>query len=212
MRRTLWLEFAEQDADATNDVVGGVAVRSDGDKLDWEGADVWAENDAIFVEVDEAEGKRGSVADGEEGGLVGAVGGEGAVVAIEYGDGAGGENGVHGGGLLGVDADGEEALPVSAEGMGAGAVALEARGRDLDGLHNAAGWSVGEVHGDGGRDDGDKLHGVAGSRGVTGMQGLASVKIEADAEVVACLNFERQKFVDGEVLRGEDAVEALERE
>lgn len=72
------------------------------DELDGEVAGVGAEDEAAFVEVDEAEQERGAAADGVECGLVGAVGSQRVVVAIEDGDGSRGEDGVHCGGLLGV--------------------------------------------------------------------------------------------------------------
>lgn len=68
---------------------------------------------------------------------MGPVGGEGVVVAIDDGDGSWSDEGLHGGGLLDVDADGEEALPVGAGGRGADVVrviAVEAGGGDLEGL------------------------------------------------------------------------------
>jgi hypothetical protein len=71
--------------------------------------------------------------------LMSAVGGQGVVVAIEDGDGAGGDKGVHGGGLLGVGTDGQEALPVSVFGGRPGAVVVQARGGDLDGFDDGRG-------------------------------------------------------------------------
>ena len=69
-----------------------------------------------LVEVDEAEEKGDAATDGVERGLVGAVGRERVVVAIEDGDGTGGEKRIHCGGLLRVSADGKEALPVGVAG------------------------------------------------------------------------------------------------
>jgi hypothetical protein len=131
---------------------------------------------------------------------VGAVGGEGVVVAIEDGDGAGGDEGVHGGGLLGIGADGEEALPVGVPGRGAdavGVIAVEAGGGDLDGFDDGCGRDAGIVHGGGGRDDGNDLGGIAGRDGKGRLRGV---------------EVEGEELVDGEVLGGEDAVEAFERE
>jgi hypothetical protein len=128
------LEFGEDEADAAYDVVGWSFVGGEGEELDGKVAGPRAEDEAAFVEVDEPEKESGSAADGIEGGLVGAIGSEGVVVAVEDDDGAGGDEGVHGGGLLGVGADGEEALPVGVFGGGAGAVVVEAGGRDLDGF------------------------------------------------------------------------------
>jgi len=110
------LEFGEDEADAAYDVVGRGFVGGEGEKLDGEVAGVGAEDEAAFVEVHEAEQEGGAASDGVESGLVGAVGGERVVVAVEDGDGAGRDERIHGGGLLGVGADGEEALPVGVFG------------------------------------------------------------------------------------------------
>jgi hypothetical protein len=193
----LSLELGEEEADAAYEVVGWGFVGGERKKLDGEFPGPGAKDEAAFVEVDETEEERGSAADGVEGGLVGAVGGEGVVVAIEDGDGSGSDEGLHGGGLLGVGADGEEALPAGVGGRGAGAVgmiAVKARGGDVDGLDDGGGGDVGFVHGDGGRDDGDRFYGVAG------------------LELGGGLEIEREKLVDGDVLGGENAVEAFEGE
>ena len=128
---------------------------------------------------------------------MGAVGGERVVVAVEDGDGTGGDEGVHGGGLLGVGTDGEEALPVGMFGGRAGAVVVQAGGGDLDGFDDGGWGDAGLVHGGGGGDDGNDLYGFAGLGG-DGRVGGGEV--------------ERQNLVDSEVLRGEDAVEAFEGE
>ena len=125
---------------------------------------------------------------------MGAIGGKRVVVAVEDGDGAGGDEGVHGGGLLGVGADGEEALPVRVGGGGAdavGEIAVQAGGGDLDGFDDGRGGDAGLVHGGGGGDDGDDLDGVAGVGGNGGLGGG---------------DLEREDLIDGEVLRGEDSV------
>jgi hypothetical protein len=188
------LEFGEDETDATDEIVGWRFVRGERDELDGEVAGVGSEDEASFVEVDEAEQERGAAADGIECGLVGAVGSQRVVVAIEDGDGTGGEDGVHGCGLLGVGTDGEEALPVGVGGGGAGAVVVESRGRDLDGFDDGRGGDAGLVHGGGGRDDRNDFDGVARGNGSGGGQ------------------FEGKNLVDVEVLRCEDAVEAFERE
>ena len=59
------------------------------EKLDGEVSGVGAEDEAAFVEVDKAEEKSDPTSDRVERGLMGAVGGEGVVVAIEDGDGSG---------------------------------------------------------------------------------------------------------------------------
>jgi hypothetical protein len=188
------LEFGEDEADATHKVVGGSLVSGERDELDGEVARVGAEDEAAFVEVDEAEQERSAAADGVECGLVGAVGSQRVVVAIEDGDGSGGDDGVHGGGLLGVGSDGEEALPVGVGGGGAGTVVVETGGGDLDGFYDGRGRDAGLVHGDRGRDDRNDLDGVAGGD----QSGSGEV--------------EGKNLVDVKVLRGEDTVEAFERE
>ena len=110
------LEFGEDEADAAYDVVGWGFVGGQGEQLDGEVAGVRAEDKTAFVEVDEAEKESGSAADGVEVGLVGAAGSQGVVGTVEDGDGSWRDEGFHGGGLLGVDADGDEALPVGAGG------------------------------------------------------------------------------------------------
>jgi hypothetical protein len=178
-------------------------VGGEGKELDGEVAGPGAEDEAALVEGDEAEEESGAAADGVEGGLVGAVGGERVVVAVEDGDGAGGDERVHGGGLLGVGADGEEALPVGVPVRGAdavGVIAVEAGGGDLDGFDDGCGRDAGIVHGGGGRDDGNDLGEVAGRGGDGGLRGGEGV------------DFEGEDLVDGEVLGGEDTVEAFERE
>ena len=83
------LEFGEDEADAAYDVVGWGFVGGEGEELDGEVAGVGAEDETAFVEVDEAEEEGGAAADGVERRLVGAVGGEGVVVAVEDDQGAG---------------------------------------------------------------------------------------------------------------------------
>ena len=107
------LEFGEDEADAAYEVVGRGFVGGERDELDRKAAGVRAEDEAALIEVDEAEEESGAAADSVERRLVGAVGSKGVVVPIEHGDGSGADEWVHGGGLLGVGADGEEALPVS---------------------------------------------------------------------------------------------------
>jgi hypothetical protein len=143
-------------------------VVEEGQELNGEVADVGAEDEAAFVEVDEAEEEAGAAADGVEIGLVGAVGGEGVVVTVEDGDGSGGDERVHGGGLLGVGTDGEEALPLGVTGCGSGAVVVEAGGGDVDGFDDGGGGDAGVVHGGGGGDDGDDVGEVLILRGAVG--------------------------------------------
>src|ERR1700678_151372 len=114
--QSLVLEFGEDEADAADYVVGWGFVCGEGKELDGEVAGPGAEDEAAFVEVYEAEEESGAAADGVERRLMGAVGSEGVVMAVEDGDGSGGDEWVHCRGLLGVGADGEEALPVGVRG------------------------------------------------------------------------------------------------
>jgi len=204
--RVIALEFGEDQADAAYDVVGWGFVVGEGKELDGEVAGPGAEDETALVEVDVAEEEGGAATNGVESGLVGAVGCEGVVMAVEDCDGAGRDEGVHGGGLLGVGADGEEALPVGLGGGGTdavGVIAVEAGGGDGDGFDDGGGGDAGVVHGGGRGDDGDDLDGFAGSSWEGGLRG---------GEGVQGVNFQGKDLVDGEVLRGEDAVEAFEGE
>lgn len=93
-----------------------------------------AEDEVAAVEVDVAEEEGVAGADGVEVGLGGAEGGERDVVAIEDDDGSAGEKGGHGGGLFGIDADREKALPIGTAGGGAGGTALETGGGEVERL------------------------------------------------------------------------------
>lgn len=147
----------------------------------------------VLVEVDEAEEEGGAEADGVGGGLVWAVGGERGVVTVDDDDRSLGEEGGHGGGLVGVDADGDEAMPVFAGGGGAGAIFEEARGGEGDAFDDGGGRDFGLLDGDGRGDEGDGLGGVCGwGSGGGEMEG--------------------EDLLDGEFLCGEDAVEAFEGE
>jgi hypothetical protein len=172
-------------------------VGGQGEELDGEVARIGAEDETAFVEVDEAEEQGRAAADGVEGGLVGAIRGERVVVAIEDGDGSRSDERVHGGGLLRVGTDGEEALPVGVPRGGAGTVVVQAGGGDLDGFDDGRGRDAGLVHGGRGRDYGDDLGWIAGVGWDGGVGG---------GEV------QWQDLVDGEILRREDTVEAFEGE
>ena len=98
---TIALELGEDEADATDDVVRRRLVGGEGDELDGKLAGVGAKDEVAFVEVHKAKGERGSAANGVERGLVGSIGGQGVVVTVEDDDGSDGDEGIHGGGLLG---------------------------------------------------------------------------------------------------------------
>lgn len=193
-------ELGEDKADAADDVVGWGFVSGKGEKLDGEVAGVGAKDETTFVEVDEAQEESGAPADGVERGLVGAIRSERVVVTVENGDGSGRDEWVHGGGLLGVCADGEEALPMGVRGGGAdaiGVIAVETGGGDLDCFDDGGGGNPGFIHGGRGRDDGNDLDWIAGLGGDGRLCGR-----QVDGE----------DLVDGEILGGEDAVETVERE
>jgi hypothetical protein len=93
--------------------------------LNWEGKRERAEDESAIVELDVPKDEASAATDGIEGLLVGPVRRQRVVVTIQYNDSPGGDHGVHGGGLLSVRSDGEEALPVYALQGGAGAIVLE---------------------------------------------------------------------------------------
>jgi hypothetical protein len=78
-----------------------------------------------------------------------------------------------------------------------GEIAVQAGGGDLDSFDDGGRGDAGLVHRGGGGDHGDDLDGIAGLGG--------------DGELCGG-DVERQDLVDGEILRGEDAIEAFERE
>jgi hypothetical protein len=95
---------------------------------------------------------------------------------------------------LGIGADGEKALPMGVLRVGARTIVLKPGGGDVNGLDDRAGTDLGFVHSGRGRDDGDCVDGIGGGRGVGCGEEL-----------------KRHDLIDGELLRGEDAVEAFER-
>ena len=101
---------------------------------------------------------------------------------------------LHRGGLLGIRANGDEALPFGVLPSGAGAIVAQPGGGDLEGLDDGGGGDACLVHSGGGRDDRNNLHGVAGKFGGDGVE------------------FQRQNLLHGKALRGKDTVEAFERE
>lgn len=115
-------------------------------------------------------------------------------MAIEDDDGAAGEERGHGGGLFGVDADGEEALPICAAGGGAGGAAFEPGGGEVERLDDGGRGDAGLGEGGGGTDDRDAGDGICGGGG--GIRGGGEI--------------EREELVDSELLGGEDAIEAIE--
>jgi hypothetical protein len=76
-------------------------------------------------------------------------------------------------------------------------IAVEAGGGDLDGFDDGRGGDASFVHGGGGGDDGEDLSGIARVGWGGGLD---------------CCDFEREDLFDGEILRGENAVQAFEGE
>ena len=113
------LKLGEDEADAADDVVGWGLVGGERQELDGEVSGVGAQDKVTLVVVDKTKGEGCTVADCVEGGLMGPVRGQGVVVAVEDGDGSGGDEGLHCSGLLGIGADGDETLPVRVLGGGA---------------------------------------------------------------------------------------------
>ncbi len=88
---------------------------------------------AIFKR-DVAKKEAAGEVDGVESGLRFAVAGKRCVMTINDNECTGGEQGRHGCGLLGVQQEGEIALPVSAERGGTSAVLAELRGGKMQDL------------------------------------------------------------------------------
>jgi len=115
-------------------------------------------------------------------------------VAVYDDDGAGNEQGFHGFGLIGVKEDADVTLPVGALGSGAGAVVSQAGGGELEEV-GAFDLDAGLMDDGGGGGDGD-------GDCVRGAETLAAI----------ARRFKGNDLLDGDVLRGEDAVEAFEGE
>lgn len=153
-----------------------------------------AEDEVAIFEGDEAEEEGAAVVDGVEGGVRSVVVGERGVVAVNDDNGADGEQRVHGFGLFAVKRDGDVALPVDALRCGTGTVVAETGG----GQAKAVGAIVldgGTMQNFGGRSDGDE-GGFRGAGRKTAIEGV----------------FKGDDLLDGDILRGEDAVKAFEGE
>jgi hypothetical protein len=98
--------------------------------------------------------------------------------------------------LLDVRPDGDVPLPVDGPGGGPGAIFDEPGGGDVEILDNREGGDARILHGGGGRDDGNDFDRL----------GFDGVRDGGGGE------FEGEELVDGELLRGEHAVETFERE
>lgn len=180
------------EADAAHEEVGQREGGDEREDLDGVLEGERTEDEIGAVEIHEAEEEGVAGADGEEIGLGGAEGGERDVVAIEDDDGATGEKGGHGSGLFCVDADGEEAQPLSTTGGRARGPALKPGEGEVKRLDDGGGGDAGLRKGGRRGDDGDTGDCICRSAG----------RVE----------IKRQKLVDGELLGGEDAVQAFEGE
>ena len=114
-------------------------------------------------------------------------------MTIQYDDGPGGDHRIHGGSLLCICADGEEALPVCALRGWPGAIVLELGCGDVNGLNDRSRSDLGFIHRSGRRDDGDCFDGI-GRRARR-----------------RCAELKGHDLIHREVLSGEDAVEPVER-
>ncbi len=169
--------------------MGGEAEEADGVR-EAEGA----EDEMTLFQGDEAEEKGAAVVDRVERGMGGAVVGERGVVTIDDDDRAGGEEGFHGGGMGSVEDDGDVALPVGALG-GRARTIVSQTGRGQLQEAGATGLDAGLIEYRGGRGDGNNDC-LWGAEEVVAVQG----------------SFRGDDLLDGEVLGGEDAIEAFEGE
>jgi hypothetical protein len=185
------LNIFEEEADAAHDDVCRLRVTSETDEADRMGEAERAKDEVAVFKGDETEEEEAAVVDSIEGGLRCAVVGERGVVAIHNDGGTGGEERFHGRGLVGIERDGEVALPVGALGRWAGAIFAQARGRKMENP-GAIGENAGVMQDSGGRGDGND-----------GC--LWSGEAVGDA-------FEGDELLDGDILGGEDAVKAFDGE
>lgn len=114
-----------------------------------------AENEAVCLITDVAEGERVDEIDGIDVRSRGLVGSEGVVVAVDDGDGAWPENRVHGPGLGGGETDGKKALPIAAGESAARSKLIEDSGGQVDELEDRALIDDGRVQRGGVGDEGD---------------------------------------------------------
>jgi len=192
----LWrgsLGLVEDEGDASGDEIAGGFSGGKVDEFDLGSEGVGPKDETVGEEVGIANGESAAVADGEEIGAVGAVGVERVVVAIDEGDGLGEDEGVHGEGIGGGDADGDKSLPGAARVGGAGTNGLKQADGKMNPALRGGGSDVGlEQRGM----MGDERDGVAFSfegHGEGGLQG-------------------GQKVGSGEVLCGEQAVDGFNGE
>jgi len=183
----------EDEGDAAGDEVAGGFAGVEFDEVDGEVDVVGAQDQAVGEEVDIAQGEVGSVADGVEGSLVGAVGHQRGVVAIEQYGCIGQKKRFHRQGVGRGDAHGDKALPGTAGCGGARTQRFQETGRRLEHGVDGGGPDVGlkERHGVG--DDGDGTRFAAGREGSGLLEG-------------------GQEVGGGHVLGGEDAVKRFEGE
>lgn len=186
-------------------------ARAYGEELDGKGGGVWPKDEAVVVELGEAKTEGGAATHGVEVALAGPVEGERGVVAIEDDDSSGGDEWLHGGGLLDVCANGDEAQPELLRGRTSRAVFMEERGGDGNVFEDGVRGNDLGFHGDRGRNKRDGLNGsgLGGGRGRRGEGGSGRVEVDVAG---AFEEVGGEDLVDGEVLGGENSVEAVERE
>ena len=137
------LGLVEDEGDAAGDEFAGGFVGGHVDEFYGEVEAVGSEDEAVGEKVGVAKGEAAAVADGEQGGTVGAIGLERVVVAVDQRDGFREDEWVHGSGIGGGDADGDKALPGAAGACGAGTDGLEEPGGEMNPALGGSGSDVG---------------------------------------------------------------------
>src|SRR5579859_896393 len=191
-----WLR--ERDDGQTNtahDEVGGHLMGSYGDELHGVFKLGGAEDEAIVIEADEAEVESVADAHGKDGGRGRLIRDQRVVMAIDDGDGAFREDGLHAGGLLTRDADSDEARPAAAAGGAARAQLFEHAERQL---HQVDG---------GGRRRHGVMDGGAWCHDRNGGVGEAAGRGAWCGRLVPA-----EQVLDSEYLRGEQAIESVKAE
>jgi hypothetical protein len=189
----LWLE--EQEAYAANDEIGGALLGS-GLKQDYRVCEaVGTEDETIRFEIEVANEQRTGVVNGIERWPRRLVPHQRVVVPIDDGDRVRREDGLHGNGVGGGKANGDEAKPILAGVCAAGAKGLEDAGGDAEEIV-----------------DGVRRNVVTVERGCDGDQGHCVVFGLCEGSAMGGKKLIRQKIGDCEELRLEDFVESFEAE
>ncbi len=189
-------EFVEDEGDATDEEIVGCV----GGFEDFCGSFglVRSEEDAVCEEVDVADGEVLLVADGveaREGSVLGVVGREGVVVAVEDDDGVREQDGVHAADVGCGEPDGDEALPLATGSGASRAKGSKGFRREVEDALNTGGADVGFGECDGVADKRD----LADFADLFGEQG-------------AGVSGGGKQVRDDEVLRTQDFVQRGERE